>query len=122
EYRKPAREKKLYEAVHPRIISREEFWELQHILDSRRVPGSKRETSNYYFSTLLKCGRCGHSMSGHKAARGIKTYRCSAKKSGKKCTSHMIKEDNLVKTIFQHLDDLLSTMGKSENTDVSDTV
>lgn len=119
DYRKPAKEKKLYDAVHPRIIPREEFWELQRILDGRRVPGGKRETSNYYFSSILKCARCGHSMSGHKGSNGTKTYRCSGKKSGKTCTSHIIKEDNLVKTVLSQLNKIFSIEGKTEVTDIS---
>ncbi|MCJ8008086.1 recombinase family protein [Lederbergia wuyishanensis] len=114
-YRKPASEQTLYEAVHERIISREEFWELQDILEKRRMHGGKNQTSNYYFSTILKCGRCGSSLSGHKGGRGEKTYRCSGKKSGKNCTSHIIKEDTLVKKIFSVFDDLVGDFIGSSN-------
>jgi site-specific DNA recombinase len=121
DYKKPAIDKTLYEGNHPRIIQREDYWELQDILDKRRGSGGKRETSNYYFSSILKCGRCGHSMSGHKSPVG-KTYRCSGKKAGKKCTSHIIKEDNLLKTVLYQLDDLFSNIvGTTETTDVAQT-
>lgn len=117
EYKKPPREQNLYEGNHVRIISRDEFWALQDILDKRRKFGGKRETSNYYFSSILKCARCGHSMSGHKSG-DKKTYRCSGKKAGKNCTSHIILEDNLVKTVFAQWDELIgdfkSNEGKSE--------
>lgn len=117
EYKKPPREQNLYEGIHDRIISRDEFWALQDILDKRRKFGGKRETSNYYFSSILKCARCGHSMSGHKSG-DKKTYRCSGKKAGKNCTSHIILEDNLVKTVFAQWDELIgdfkSSEGKSE--------
>lgn len=116
-YKKPPREQNLYEGNHDRIISRDEFWSLQDILDKRRKFGGKRETSNYYFSSILKCARCGHSMSGHKSG-DKKTYRCSGKKAGKNCTSHIILEDNLVKTVFAQWDELIgvfkSNEGKSE--------
>ena len=117
EYKKPPREQNLYEGNHDKIISRNEFWALQDILDKRRKFGGKRETSNYYFSSILKCARCGHSMSGHKSG-DKKTYRCSGKKAGKNCTSHIILEDNLVKTVFAQWDELIgdfkSSEGKSE--------
>lgn len=117
EYKKPPREQNLYEGNHDKIISRDEFWALQDILDKRRKFGGKRETSNYYFSSILKCARCGHSMSGHKSG-DKKTYRCSGKKAGKNCTSHIILEDNLVKTVFAQWDALIgdfkSSEGKSE--------
>ncbi len=104
--KKPPRERVLFEGNHERIIDRDEFWELQDLLEKRRTFGGKRESSNYYFSSLLKCARCGHAMSGHKAGKK-KTYRCSGKKAGKACTSHMILESNLVQTIFAKWDDLV---------------
>jgi site-specific DNA recombinase len=121
EYKKSAKEKNLFDGNHQRIISREEFWELQDILEKRRSSGSKRETSNYYFSSILKCGRCGHSMSGHKSPTG-KTYRCSGKKAGKKCTSHIIKEEYLLRTVLNQLDEIFSNIkGVTEINDVSKT-
>ncbi|MFJ7993614.1 recombinase family protein [Peribacillus frigoritolerans] len=118
QYKKPPREQILYEGIHERIIPRDDFWALQDILDKRRTYGGKRETSNYYFSSILKCGRCGHSMSGHKSPNG-KTYRCSGKKAGKKCTSHIIKEENLVKTVLNNLDHLFHNIkGSTKITDV----
>ena len=102
--KKPPRHQTLYDGQHSRIIPREEFWLLQDILDKRRTFGGKRETSNYYFSSVLRCARCGSSMSGHKGSQGVKTYRCSGKKAGKKCTSHIIKEDNLVLTVLNSLE------------------
>jgi site-specific DNA recombinase len=119
--KKPPREQNLFEGIQPRIITREEFWELQDTLDKRRGTGGKRETSNYYFSSILKCGRCGHSMSGHKSPSG-KTYRCSGKKAGKKCSSHIILEGNLLKTVLNELDVLFHEIqGKTEITDVLET-
>lgn len=113
EYKKPPREQNLYEGNHDRIISREEFWALQDILDKRRTFGGKRETSNYYFSSILKCARCGHSMSGHKSG-DKKTYRCSGKKAGKSCSSHIILEDNLVKAVFAKFDELIGQIASNE--------
>lgn len=113
EYKKPPREQNLYEGNHERIIDRDDFWALQDILDKRRTFGGKRETSNYYFSSILKCARCGHSMSGHKSG-DKKTYRCSGKKAGKNCTSHIILEDNLVKTVFAQFDELIGDFKSNE--------
>jgi site-specific DNA recombinase len=121
DYKKSPREQTLFEGLHERIIPREEFWDIQDILDKRRGSGGKRETSNYYFSSILKCARCGSSMSGHKAGNGgkEKTYRCSGKKAGKNCTSHIILEKNLVKTIFSNFDKLVEDIGlTSDVTDV----
>jgi site-specific DNA recombinase len=121
QYKKSAKEKELFEGNHLRIIPREEFWELQDILEKRRGSGGKRETSNYYFSSILKCGRCGHSMSGHRSPNG-KTYRCSGKKAGKKCTSHIIKEEYLLRTVLSQLDDLFNKINSNtESTNVTES-
>ncbi|MED4029965.1 recombinase family protein [Priestia megaterium] len=114
EYKKPPREQTLYEGNHEPIISKDDFWALQDILDKRRTFGGKRETSNYYFSSILKCGRCGHSMSGHKSGNK-KTYRCSGKKAGKNCSSHIILEDNLVKKIFHVFDQIVGSINGPTN-------
>jgi len=111
--KKPPRERNLFEGNHERIIDRDEFWDLQDALDKRRTFGGKRETSNYYFSSMLKCARCGHSLSGHKSG-DKKTYRCSGKKAGKGCTSHIILEDNLVKTVFALFDELIGQIASEE--------
>ncbi|PEJ49781.1 hypothetical protein CN692_22950 [Bacillus sp. AFS002410] len=122
EYKKPPREQTLYEGNHLRIIPRDDFWALQDILDKRRVAGGKRETSNYYFSSILKCGRCGHSMSGHKGTKGVKTYRCSGKKAGKRCSSHIIKEETLLNTVLIQLDLLINDVkGDTNASNISKT-
>lgn len=109
EYKRPPREQTLYDGNHEPLIPKEEFWQLQDILDKRRTLGGKRETSNYYFSSVLKCARCGHSLSGHKSG-GKKTYRCSGKKAGKNCSSHIILEDNLVIKVFSVFDQLVKNI------------
>lgn len=114
EYKRPPREQTLYDGNHEPLVPKEEFWQLQDILDKRRTLGGKRETSNYYFSSVLKCARCGHSMSGHKSG-GKKTYRCSGKKAGKNCSSHIILEDNLVIKVFSVFDQLVKNIYGSPN-------
>ena len=117
DYKKPPREKTLYEGNQERIINRDEFWDLQDILDKRRTFGGKRETSNYYFSSLLKCARCGHSMSGHRGGKKTKTYRCSGKKAGKKCTSHIVLEDSVVKAVFSQFNELAQSFVSNKITE-----
>ncbi|MEF7565044.1 recombinase family protein [Bacillus infantis] len=119
DYRKPPGEQKLYEGDHERVVPREEFWALQEILKKRRTTGGKRETSSYYFSSILKCARCGHSMSGHKSG-SKKGYRCSGKKAGINCDSHMILEDNLVKQVFSVFNNIIGEIfGSTQTQDIS---
>jgi len=112
-YKKPPREQTYYEGNHEPIIDRVEFWALQDILDKRRTFGGKREVSDYYFSSILICNRCGSSISGHRGGKGQKTYRCSGKKAGKSCTSHIFLEENLVKSVFLFLNDYIKQLDYS---------
>lgn len=111
--KKPPREQNLFEGNHERIIDRTEFWSLQNILDKRRTFGGKRETSNYYFSSILKCARCGHSISGHRGANKVKTYRCSGKKAGKKCSSHIFLEEKMLNAVFNKLGEIKLTLNSN---------
>lgn len=56
------------------------------------------------------CNRCGSSVSGHKGGNGRKTYRCSGKKAGKSCTSHIFLEESLVKSVFLFLNDYIKRL------------
>lgn len=114
-YKKPPREQTLYEGIHESIIERNEFWALQDVLDKRRTFGGKREVSDYYFSSILICNRCGSSMSGHRG-NGRKTYRCSGKKAGKTCSSHIFLEESLTKSIFMFLNDYIKQIDFSVDT------
>ena len=49
------------EGAIPPIISKEQFMEVQKIMDSRKLPGRK---SNYLCSRLVFCGECGAPMHG----------------------------------------------------------
>lgn len=116
QHKKPPREQILYEGIHERIVDREDFWELQDILDKRRTFGGKRQTSDYYFSSILICARCGFSFAGHKGGskgKKIKTYRCSGKKSGNDCTSHTFLETKLVEAVFSKLNEIKATFNSN---------
>ena len=47
----------------------------------------------------------------------VKTYRCSGKKSGKTCSSHIILESNLVKKIFEEFNELMDLINPKIDTE-----
>lgn len=94
------------DAKHEPIISEEVFNHVQELLQSRRQMG-KTATSEYIFSGLLKCARCGRSMKGYYKAReksATKSYRCGGKVDSGICNMPNIKEDVMEKELLAHLE------------------
>lgn len=64
----------------PPIVTREVFEQAQKIRESRRRFRGKQSTSNYIFTGILTCSRCGTTFKGHMTRRdnGLihKSYRC----------------------------------------------
>ncbi|WP_050182806.1 recombinase family protein [Domibacillus robiginosus] len=101
------------ELIDP-IITEKEFWELQRILDSRKCNKGKSLTGKYYFTSVLRCGKCGAYMTGtaykYKEKNGVETkkkyYRCSNKIKAKNCTMPQIQESRLADELMRVFDDL----------------
>lgn len=89
--------------IHPPIIDQELFDEVQQLRNQRFQEG-KKATSPYPFSGVLRCGRCGSSLSGYyKKARGTKHYICIAKKNKGTCDLPMFTEKALTKEFLENL-------------------
>ncbi len=74
----------IWEGAHEPIISKDEFKQLQNILDGRARPvKQKRE---YPLSMIIKCA-CGHPLSGDNQ-KGHNYYRCSKAKGKEATCSH----------------------------------
>ncbi|WP_455804625.1 recombinase family protein [Clostridium butyricum] len=88
------------------IISKEIFKRTQEML-------KKRSTNNYRykndvihpFSTVLKCGRCGGSMTYRKNYEG---YKCTNSQQGaKRCSPHSIKESKLIEIVSNEIKNMI---------------
>jgi site-specific DNA recombinase len=97
------------------IVSAEEFDHVQRILSYRKNKG-KAATSQYPFTKLMKCARCGGAMVGASRMlkdRRYKFYRCSSRINKGTCdmpqisevavTNHFLREINLNKKDLQKL-------------------
>lgn len=92
---------------HEAIISKEEFDEIQELVNSRKQKGFKGN-SEYVFSSLLKCARCGTALAGSRMIRNgqeIKFYRCVNKVKYKNCDLPNIRQE-LIEEKFLDLIDL----------------
>lgn len=101
------------ERIDP-IITEKEFWEVQRILDARKLKKGKALTGKYYFTSVLCCGKCGAPMTGtaykYKEKNGeitkTKYYRCSNKMRTKSCNMPQIQEARLAEELIRVFDDL----------------
>ncbi|WLR54321.1 recombinase family protein [Mesobacillus subterraneus] len=98
--RKPLSEQQLFDTDIENIINEKEFWDLQAILEKRSENKGRGMTGGYYFTSLLRCGKCGSPMQGtvykfKNPVRSVKYYRCSHKTKGRTCPMPNIQEDRL---------------------------
>lgn len=90
---------------HEPIISEEEFERVQDLRELRTRQG-KGATSDFPFTGVLKCSRCGHDMVG--GSRQLKSYRrrfyrCSGKINYGKCDMPMISEAAIEDAFMKNL-------------------
>lgn len=80
------------------IVSKEVFNSVQNEMLRRNSLRRKGEKTNL-FTGLLKCGDCGHALIYKKRDQG---YKCSkSQEKGGECTTHFIKEEELLNAIIE---------------------
>ncbi|TCO79302.1 recombinase family protein [Marinisporobacter balticus] len=108
--RVPKDEHIIYENNHPAIISKEDF-ELTQTIGKRRNKRKIRSGANgmNLLSGFLFCGDCGKYMVKWKRKNKSDAYVCGAYHTqGKKyCTSHHIKEEDIINIISNELQNLI---------------
>lgn len=121
--RKPVKEQQLVasDLIEP-IIEEEYFWKLQDVLEKRRDYKGKGQTGGYYFTSILKCGKCGGPMTGtvHKIGdKKVKYYRCNRKIKGSLCVMPRIQEERIVDEILKNFNEYVMGWWK-ETTNVEE--
>jgi site-specific DNA recombinase len=84
----------IVDATHEPIIEQVLFDRVQNDI-ARRKKGGKKFTSNFIFSSVLKCGKCGSTMNGfsyEKKGVRYKTYRCGGRYDRGMCDFHNTRE------------------------------
>ena len=89
------------EAV-PAIISEETFAKVQKILDARKKKHPRTATSEYIFSGVARCARCGGPLYGKRNARNVKFYGCLNHRNGI-CDMPSFKEEYLEARFLEYL-------------------
>lgn len=90
----------------PAIISVEDFERVQEMIKRRDKKG-RSATSEYIFSGLAKCARCGSYLHGgirHNQNADVLFYRCSGRVQYGKCDLPRIRESAMIDALFKGLD------------------
>ena len=103
----------LFEGKHNAMVTDEEFFKVQQIIDPH-APRPKNKERSFQFSKLFKCGECGYAITAEQKDKTLKRdgnavsyiyYHCTGKSKQTKCsqpTMH-ITEDELEKQIKDKL-------------------
>lgn len=103
--RKPQEEWVRVENTHEAAVSKEVFYHVQELIETRRR--KQRDGTTQIFSGILKCADCGWSM-GYGVNRQNKTpyahYHCTKYGQGmRQCTAHYIRYDALYAYVLSRL-------------------
>jgi site-specific DNA recombinase len=94
------------EGEHQPIIDKETFERTQEAMNRRKY-GAKKFTSNYLFSSVLKCARCGsnfHGWTERKNSYNYILYRCGGKIDRGICNSPTVSEKEIIGVFLSVLD------------------
>lgn len=111
---RPREEWIVIEDNHPAIFTKETFYAIQTILDSRKVAASRYVDGERYLLTgLIKCGHCGSPMVGHTTKKVTKKseyhyfrYACNAYTKKGTCFFHHVQRDDIENDIIERIKDI----------------
>lgn len=92
----------IVEGDTPPIISKEDFYRVQQIIKAHGKKG-RAATSEYLFSGIVKCARCGHALTGgirHNKNDSIHFYRCAGRTGYGACDMPRIREESIEEALF----------------------
>lgn len=90
----------IVENNHEPIISKEEFDEVQEILNKNKSARSNKEKDLFY--RFLKCSDCGESFTLRRV-KNYEYYHCTSYVRNGSCTSHSIRKDKLVELVIEEI-------------------
>jgi len=115
----------VYDGDHEPIISVETFEEIQRIAKRRGEGSPKAATSEYPYSGVLHCARCGYAMIGKKRKfrNGYRYYyRCSGRDGRGVCDMHSVAEESVDQALLESLNWMVEDLQtKEEETNQQDT-
>ena len=100
-----------YPGVYEKMITQDEFDEVQRILGDRGKP--RAQTHNFAYTGLIKCGECGGSITAQINSKKLKNgdtkyytyYHCTKRKAGFNCLQKSVEENAIEEVIKNELKD-----------------
>jgi len=95
---------------HPAIIERGDFDTVQRLLSERQAATTpKQRGGGFLLTSILKCGRCGSAMHGHRSKQGNEYYWCQGhkRKGSTFCDLNAVKQPEVVEHIVTALESWL---------------
>ena len=93
----------------PRIISDEDFEEVQKLLANNKLQAGANKAKELYLLTgIIFCGHCGAAMQGNSRKCGrnkleYKTYRCGNRANRKNCTNKELRKEYIEEYVLNNL-------------------
>ena len=98
----------------PAIISQEQFYDVQQILNLRKQTRAVKQQETYLFTGKIFCGKCGMAYSGNKSTNKHNgsahiTYRCGGRRkiAESKCKNISVNRDLLEAKVLQYLAEVI---------------
>jgi site-specific DNA recombinase len=91
---------------HEPIVTKEEFKQAQTYIERRTNKHMSKNSYNYPFSGIVRCGKCGATYTGNSSkheGKVYKSYRCYNNYSKNLCDAQSISEYALTQLAFNHL-------------------
>lgn len=100
------------ENTHEAIIGKEEFYKVQGMMSEKQTDSGPHKGVIHIFRGIVYCGRCGSVMFARARKDRPMAYICSSygKKGRSGCTSHHIKEEELVDIVVEDLLNLIDNV------------
>jgi len=111
---------------HEAVWTKQEYYEMLYLMNKRRIGGNSRKRE-YWFTGLLRCGKCRSSMYGRlttqrsrKDGSIIRTpyYWCNNRKQNGSCKMPMIRQVHLEHLVFEHIKKVKADHSLIKQTDV----
>jgi site-specific DNA recombinase len=104
---KPENERIIADGMHEPIISAETFEAAQHLMNRRKNGHASKNSYDYVFGGIIRCGSCGGKYKGKGRMNGknvmYRSYTCHNRAMFNSCDSPTVSEIKLAQLLFNSL-------------------
>jgi site-specific DNA recombinase len=94
------------DSIYQAIFTKEQYEETKKELKRRRKGNGYSRINTYWFSGVLKCGRCGAAMFG-RINKDSRYYICSSRQHQKSCDMPVVRQKHLEMMLLEYLKNMV---------------